>query len=123
MTLFTAPAGYDLATTGSTTIAPGGIEVYTATAIPGWSPSILVTGMRTGAVYRLKLSNDGKSVDGRAIEYFKANDRYRDLALSPDGRRIYAVTDGVGTALDGEGRRAEALAHPAALLEFTYSGK
>ena len=91
--MFTAPAGYDLAALGSTTIAPGSIEVYGSTAIPGWRTSLLVTGMRTGAVYRVKLDGDGTSVDGQPFEYFRRANRYRDTAVSPDGRRIFVVTD------------------------------
>ena len=120
-TLFTAPAGYDLAAQGSTTIAPGSIEVYGSTAIPGWRTSLLVTGMRTGAVYRVKLDGDGTSVDGQPFEYFRRANRYRDTAVSPDGRRIFVVTDSEGATSDEKGQRTEALVNPGALLEFTYA--
>jgi PQQ-dependent dehydrogenase (s-GDH family) len=121
-TFFTVPADYDFGTHGNATIAPGGMDVYTASAIPEWASSILVTGMRTGAVYRLKLGADGKTVSGPPLQYFKANDRYRDLAISPDGRRIYLTTDSMGSTADAEGRRTDVLAHPGALMEFTYAG-
>ncbi|MEO8681260.1 MAG: glucose/sorbosone family PQQ-dependent dehydrogenase [Vicinamibacterales bacterium] len=121
-TFFTVPANYDFATDGNATIAPAGIALYTASAIPGWANSILVTGMRTGAVYRLKLAADGKSVTGAPVEYFKANDRYRDIEISPDGRRVFLVADSFGTTADDQGQRTEALANPGALVEFTYSG-
>jgi PQQ-dependent dehydrogenase (s-GDH family) len=119
-TLFSAPAAYDLAASGSTTIAPAGMGVYTSTAIPGWATSLLVTGMRTGAVYRLKLDSAGTAVMGDAVEYFKADDRYRDIAFSPDGRRIFLVTDSFGTTADSSGGTTKALANPGSLLEFTY---
>jgi hypothetical protein len=121
-TFFTVPAAYDFGSFGNATIAPAGIDVYTAGAIPGWANSVLITGMRTGAVYRLKLGADGTRVSGSPIEYFKAADRYRDLAISPDGRRIFLVTDSFGTTADETGQRTETLANPGALLEFTYSG-
>lgn len=119
-TLFTPPAAYDLRVDGSTTIAPGSIEAYTSAAIPGWRSSLLVTGMRTGAVYRLKLNDDGTATAGAPLEYFRRANRYRDTAVSPDGRRIYVVTDSFGSVSDAQGRRTEALAEPGALLEFTY---
>jgi PQQ-dependent dehydrogenase (s-GDH family) len=121
-TLYTVPADYDLATQGNATIAPAGIDVYASAAIPGWANSILVTGMRTGAVYRLKLSADGRAVDGSPLAYFRAANRYRDLAISPDGRRIYVSTDDHGATSDASGRRTDALENPGALLEFTYTG-
>jgi PQQ-dependent dehydrogenase (s-GDH family) len=120
-TLFSAPAGYDLARSGNTTVAPAGMDVYSSAAVPGWANSVLITGMRTGAVYRLKLDTSGTSVVGDAVEYFKADDRYRDIAIGPDGRRIYLVTDSFGATSGADGRRTEALAHPGALLEFTYA--
>jgi PQQ-dependent dehydrogenase (s-GDH family) len=122
-TLFTVPAAYDLRASGNATIAPAGIDTYTSTVIPNWANSILVTGMRTGAVYRLKLSGDGRRVMGEPIEYFKANDRYRDIAISPDGRRIFLVTDSFGATADAQGQRTESLANPGALVEFTYTGR
>lgn len=121
-TFFSVPPDYDIATLGNATVAPAGIDLYTASAIPTWATSILVTGMRTGAVYRVKLGADGTSVDGPPVEYFKANDRYRDIAISPDGRRIYFTTDSHGATADEQGRRTDVLSHPGALLEFTYRG-
>ncbi len=122
-TLFTAPAGYDLGALGSTTIGPGSIDFYDAPAIPGWRPSLLVTGMRTGAIYRVPLSADGRNVAGAPLLYFKQNDRYRDIAIAPDGRRIFAVTDNMGSVLDANWQRVEQVAHPGALVEFTYTPK
>jgi PQQ-dependent dehydrogenase (s-GDH family) len=122
-TLFTVPPGYDLASLGGATIAPAGIDVYHWPGIPAWNQSVLVTGMRTGAVYRFKLGADGRSVDGQPLEYFKADDRYRDLAISPDGRRILLATDSFGATADANGQRTEKLANPGSIVEFTYQGR
>jgi hypothetical protein len=67
------------------------------------------------------LAPDGRSVAGPALLYFKQDDRYRDIAISPDGRRLFVVTDNEGSVLDARWQRIEVLAHPGALLEFTYS--
>ncbi len=120
VTFFTVPAGYDLAAQGSATIAPGSIEAYTSAGIPGWRSSLLVTGMRTGAVYRVRLNDDGTAMAGQPFEYFRRANRYRDTAVSPDGRRIFVVTDSFGSVLDQQWQRTETLAEPGALLEFTY---
>jgi PQQ-dependent dehydrogenase (s-GDH family) len=119
-TFFTVPAGYDLAADGNATIAPGSIEAYTSAAIPGWRSSLLVTGMRTGVVYRVKLSDDGTAMAGPPLEYFKRANRYRDTAVAPDGRRIFVVTDSFGSVLDDQWQRTEVLAQPGAVLEFTW---
>jgi PQQ-dependent dehydrogenase (s-GDH family) len=123
VTFFTVPAGYQLARSGTATIAPSGLDLYTSKAIPGWDASLLVAGMRTGAIYRAKLTRDGKHVDGEPFEYFKAATRYRDLAISPDGRHIFASTDDHGPTMGDRGQTAGVLANPGAILEFTYTRK
>jgi PQQ-dependent dehydrogenase (s-GDH family) len=123
VTFFTVPAGYELAKSGTATIAPSGLDLYTSKAIPGWADSVIVAGMRTGAIYRAKLSRDGTHVDGAPLEYFKAATRYRDLAISPDGLRIYASTDDHGPTMGDRGQTAGVLANPGAILEFSYVRK
>ena len=95
--------------------------MYAASAIPDWDRSLLVTGMRVGVLYRLKLRDDGKAIDGPPLEYFRAADRYRDLAVSPDGRHIVLVTDNFGSTQNARDQRTGKLAHPGAVLEFTYT--
>jgi len=113
------PTGYDTRKLGNATAALAGLEVYASAAIPDWSPSILVAGMASGVVYRIPLS----ATDAPPITYFKSQDRYRDLAIAPDGRRIYAVTDSHGRTLAASGEMTASLAHPGAVLEFVYAGK
>lgn len=117
-TFFTVPSAYDPRALGNATAALAGLEVYASPAIPGWSPSILVAGLASGTIYRVPLE---ESADA-PLTYFKAQDRYRDLAIAPDGRRIYAVTDVRGRTVTTSGEMTGTLAHPGALLEFTYTG-
>ena len=123
VTFFTVPAGYDLAKSGTATIAPSGLDLYTSSAIPGWANSLIVTGLRSGAVYRAKLSRDGRSVEGTPLEYFKAPTRYRDLAINPDGLHLYVSTDDHGSTMGPRGTTAGVLANPGSILEFTYTRK
>jgi hypothetical protein len=67
----------------------------------------------------LTLNAEGTAVTGAPVEYFRSADRYRDLAISPDGRRIFLATDNFGTSSDTAGRRTETLAHPGSIVEFT----
>jgi PQQ-dependent dehydrogenase (s-GDH family) len=117
-TFFTVPSEYDPRTLGNATAALAGLDVYASPAIPGWSPSILVAGLASGTIYRLPLS---ESPDP-PLTYFKSQDRYRDLAIAPDGRRIYLVTDVRGRVVTSSGEMTATLAHPGALLELTYTG-
>ena len=99
------PSTHDTRALGNATAALAGLDVYTSTAIPGWNPSILVAGMMSGTIFRMPLAGGTEPPQ----TYFKAQDRYRDLAIAPDGRRIYAVTDAHGRVTDGR-RRADGVA-------------
>jgi PQQ-dependent dehydrogenase (s-GDH family) len=123
-TFFTVETGTAAGGIGGATIAPGGVEVYAVPGergIRGWSNSVLVLGMIRGTVYRLPLSADGRTAAGPPLELFQSANRYRDIAIAPDGRRIYIVTDPTGTVRVGGASPAPALANPGALLEFTVA--
>ncbi len=92
-TFFTVGAAYDFGARGNAVIAPSGLEVYTSTAIPGWKDSILVVSLAKGAMFRLKLSDDGTATVGAPMQYFTSEDRPRDVAVSADGRTLYVSTD------------------------------
>jgi PQQ-dependent dehydrogenase (s-GDH family) len=115
-TFFTVPTGYDVRKLGNATAALAGLEVYASPAIPGWNPSVLVTGLAGGAIYRVPLGSNAAT----PVVYFKAQDRYRDVAIAPDGLRIYAITDSHGRVVTPAGEMVATLTRPGALLEFTY---
>ena len=117
-TFFTVPTGYDVRTLGNATAALTGLDVYSSMAIPGWNPSILVAGMASGTIYRIPLN----AASDPPLTYFKAQDRYRDIAIAPDGKRIYVITAINGRTVTATGEPTATLAHPGALLEFTYTG-
>jgi len=105
------------------TVAPTGLDLYPAPAkgIPGWTPSLLMTALKTGTVYRMALTADGTAVQGEALSLFKTINRYRDLALNPDGRTFYVITDTNNYTQDASGLPTKTLENPGALLEFTYT--
>jgi PQQ-dependent dehydrogenase (s-GDH family) len=121
-TFFTVEDGYDLQTIGSATIAPAGLAVYTAdNGIPGWTNSLLVLSLIRGAVYRVPLSPDGRTALAPTSEYFKSANRYRDIALAPDQRTIYLVTDAAGPSRNAGGIVSQTLANPGSVLEYTLA--
>jgi PQQ-dependent dehydrogenase (s-GDH family) len=107
------------------TIAPSAIDFYAVqggTGIPGWYPSLLVPTLRRGVLFRYKLNGSMDGFDTDSIPYFRTSNRYRDLAISPDGRRIFIITDSTGTTSGPSGTGTSSLANPGAILEFTYAG-
>lgn len=119
---FTVDASYTVQGIGSATIAPGGIDFYAdERGIPGWRNSLLALSLIRGTVYRLALAPDGRSLSAPPIELFGTANRYRDIALNPDGRTIYLATDPEGPSRGPSGAQ-RSLANPGSLLEFKYSG-
>jgi len=119
-TFFTVPNGYDFRALGNATAAPAGLDVYTSPAIPGWRDSLLLTTMISGVVFRMPLTDDPNSPLGAPVAYFKTLNRYRDIAVAPDGLRFYLATDPAGRTVGAGGALTRELANPNSILEFTY---
>jgi PQQ-dependent dehydrogenase (s-GDH family) len=108
---------------GTATIAPGGLDVVTrGRGVPGWNDSLLVLSLVRGTVYRLPLTQNGRSVQGPPVETFRTLNRYRDIAVHPDQRTFYLATDASGRVVDTSGALTPALANPGSILAFTYDG-
>jgi PQQ-dependent dehydrogenase (s-GDH family) len=122
-TFFTVPANYDFQKSGGATIAAGGLSIYSTNGIAGWANSVLQTGMTMGRVYRVKLSEDGRSAVGTDEELFRTANRYRDIAIGRDQRSFYLVTDndGLGRTTDPAGASVRTFANPGSVLEFKYN--
>jgi mono/diheme cytochrome c family protein len=132
-TMFTVETGYNFRdpvckgidyicwpTTGNS-----GIEYYEnkGAGIPGWDKVVLVTTLKRGSLYVQHLSADGQKAAGHMERYFQSDNRYRDTAVSPDGKTIYIATDKGGLAEAVVGGTTRTMANPGAILAFTYEGE
>jgi aldose sugar dehydrogenase len=95
------------------TVAPSDGIFYGSAGIPEWTNSLLVVTLKNGLqtdqeLYQFKLNNNGDLVpstpsDPNPKRFFAAdqalNGRLRDIAVSPDGTKIYLVNNG-GAAAD-----------------------
>lgn len=102
---------YDFAKRGNAVIAAAGLDVYTSRAIPGWANSVLVASLKFGTVFRVKLTPDGAAAAGKPTAYFASENRYRDIAISPDGREIFVSIDNWASK-----------ENPGRILAFRYLG-
>ena len=118
-TFFTVAADYDF-NRGPATVAAAGLDYYDhANGIPGWSGSLLLASMTRGTIYRLALNGDHDRLVGDPTAELDSVNRYRDIAIRPDGKAFYIVTDNEGPTRDATGEYTRDLANPGALLEFT----
>jgi glucose/arabinose dehydrogenase len=80
-----------------------GLGLYTSTYIPGWKNTLLAAGLKWGRMIRLKLNDAGTAViktiptlsspQSDTATYFQSNNRYRDMAFSPNGKEIFLAMD------------------------------
>lgn len=120
-TFFTVGDDDDFQANGPATVAAGGLDIYTnPEGVPGWANSLLLASLSRGAVYRMALSANHQLAVGGPAQEFKTTNRYRDLAIRPDGRAIYVVTDSAGRTRDALGQATNQIANPGAILEFLY---
>ncbi len=132
-TLFTVPSDWNFADPKCgkisfvcwPTVAASSIEAYRPTqpTIPGFDNALLITALKRGSLYRVPLSSDGQTASGRIERYFQTDNRYRDTAVSPDGRTIYIATDPGGLHETLAGGVSDKVTNPGAILVFTYEGK
>lgn len=103
------------------TIAPSSLELYSATkqVLSGWTDSLLITSLKHGTVYRVPLSADGVTIGGEVAPLFKTTNRYRDIAVKPDGRTFYVITDAQGSTASVDGGATDSLENKGAVLEFS----
>lgn len=103
------------------TIAPSSLEYYRAkpgTGIPGWNNSLLMTTLKDGTVYQLQLTSTGTV--GKVIKLWKDRDRYRDTAVSADGKSVFVATDNEGPVRDANGAPAFDLKNPGSIVVFRW---
>jgi PQQ-dependent dehydrogenase (s-GDH family) len=100
--------------------APSSIAVYTANAIPGWHNSLLLPTLKGNKLIRIKLNGNGDRVASDTICYFKNKVRYRDIAISTDGKKIYLAIDSTAASSNPAKENPEKIYNPGSIMEFTY---
>lgn len=94
------------------TVAPSDGIYYNSHAIPAWTNSILMVTLKKGdstdmELYQFKLNAQGSmeastSQHPNPKKYFTAdqqlNGRLRDVAISPDGKKVYLINNGGATS-------------------------
>jgi glucose/arabinose dehydrogenase len=97
--------------------------VYTSSAIPGWKNSVLLTCLKGKKLVRLQLNAAGNKIISDTINYFKGDVRYRDIALSPDGNKIYMAVDSTSVTSGPSAQNPDQTSYRGCILEFTYQGQ
>lgn len=101
------------------TVATTSIAYYPKDGkIKEFQNSLLVTGVKTGTLYRLPLDADAKQVQGEVITHFRTDNRYRMVLVSPDTSKIYVATDNAGYIMGKNSVPTKEMANRGAILVF-----
>jgi mono/diheme cytochrome c family protein len=84
---------------------------------------LFVTTLKRGSLYVLPLKAGGKTPAGPFSRYFQSENRFRDTAISPDGRTIYVATDSNGLVESASGGVTSKMRNPGAIIAYTYEGE
>ncbi|MGZ3949046.1 MAG: PQQ-dependent sugar dehydrogenase, partial [Flavisolibacter sp.] len=109
------------------TEAWSGIDLYSNKLIPGWKRSLVVASLKWGRLVRLKLNADGTQTAPNnsaadTVTYLNSQNRFRDLAFSPDGKDIFVVMDNNSTT-SGPGNAFPTVPQCAGCVEkYTFLG-
>ena len=79
-------------------IAPGGLTYYNADLFPKWKGSVFASGLNPSFVARLTVNGEKVTGEERFKFSDRANERYRDINVGPDGA-LYLLTDGPNARL------------------------
>jgi PQQ-dependent dehydrogenase (s-GDH family) len=102
-------------------IAPSGIDFYNSTAIAGWQNSILVASLKRRRIYRLQLNPTGVGIVSDTLPFFADLGRFRDIAISSDGTKIYVSCDSEGQTSGPTAGTTIDPPNKGSILEFTYN--
>mgnify|MGYP000876624996 CR=1 FL=1 len=127
-TFFTPPGAIPCNWLSNPTVAPSSIDFYGfGNKIPGWQNSILMTTLKEGTIFRLKLSADGNSFvnlsnGSDTARYFREENRFRDIAIGNDGITFYLITDSVGQTSGPTTGNTNVLNNRGSILMYRYAG-
>lgn len=130
-TIYTVPTGHNFKDEACgenldlcwPSIAPSSLEYLPADRAPNpaLANALLMTSLKNGAVYVVKLNQNADWVQGDVVQLFRTRNRYRDVAVSPDHTKIYVATDSEGMAGPGSGSLSGKLDNPGSILEFALT--
>jgi hypothetical protein len=103
-----------------------GMDIYTDNKIPGWKNSLVIGGLKWGRVIRLKLNTSGTTIipsNGKdTISYFGSTNRFRDIAIAPNGNDIYVIMDKNATTSGPSATNPIVAACAGCVHKYTFMG-
>jgi len=103
-----------------------GMSIYKYPNIPGWKNSLTLCSLKWGRLIRLKLGSNGTSITptngADTVTYFGSTNRYRDIALAPNGKDFYLVMDRSATTSGPSAANPVVPACGGCVIKYTFLG-
>lgn len=127
-TFYTVRNGHDMFDKGNCpdssylcwpTVALSSIAYYPKDGkVTEWQNSLIVSALKTGALYRMPLNFTGDDVQGDVYKHFATPNRYRNVTVNHDGSKIYVMTDSQGASLGLDGKQNMTMQNSGAIIVF-----
>lgn len=103
-----------------------GMDAYTHTLIPGWKNSLVLASLKWGRMLRFKIdaaAEDVLPIDGYdTLSYFGSKNRFRDMAIAPNGKDIFLVMDKSETSSGPSAANPRVSACNGCVQKYTFLG-
>ncbi len=103
-----------------------GMDAYTHTQIPGWKNSLLLGSLKWGRVLRFKVdavTETVRPIDGYdTLSYFGSTNRFRDMAVAPNGKDLFVVMDKSETTSGPSAANPRVSACNGCVQKYTFLG-
>ena len=102
------------------TIAPSSMHYYHfENGVPGWDRALLIVSLKRGSIYYVPVNESGEVI-GDPVELMDTQNRYRDIAIHPNGKIFYIVTDNFGQTSGPSSSNTSQLDNPGTILKVEY---
>jgi hypothetical protein len=103
-----------------------GMDAYTHSLIPGWKNSLVLGSLKWGRMLRFKIDAATETVlpigGFDTLSYFGSTNRFRDMAISPNGKDIFLVMDKSETTSGPSAANPRVSACNGCVQKYTFLG-
>lgn len=106
------------------TVGPSSLMYYPENGpIKEWRNSLLITTLKNGTLYKVRLDSTKDNVQGDVTTFFHTPNRYRDICMSPDMKTIFIITDNGGSTRGYDMQPTDKNQNPGAIIVLKYNPK
>jgi hypothetical protein len=91
--------------------------------MPNWGLFLLGVSLKRRQLYTLKLDAAHSRVKGALEPLFQTQNRYRDIAIHPDRKTFFIITESQGLTTAIKRESTKEMNHPGMIFQFRYRNR